>query len=389
MSLFWQELKKIWRPGILAGIVLLGLIYYYMFPSFYIEHFSNGPSAQAEFELSVGWVAQYGTTLEPEERAELDSRLAEEIAIFDRQLEEIPEAAAVGVTDYNSFQTFSGRRDHDEMEMQAERKVRNRTNCDTISIIQHMLERYDDPRDYLQQHDYFESYTPQEKAQMLAVNSWPRSLLSGSVMDSTEFYLKYLAQWTAISVILLLSPTLVRDRLRRTRPLQWSSRRGRKVLHTQLAAGLVSVLLLSAINVTVYAIPFLAQGPLALKDCPLGNTVWGGGTPWFNWTYGQYLAVLTGMVLALGLGIGALTLFLSRFSSNYVSMLLKAFPLFVVMGGFFATWVVNHAFFFHAAWDGADFFVSKGAEAVCIAVLLIVGTALTGWSCFRQRRLED
>ena len=223
---------------------------------------------------------------------------------------------------------------------------------------------------------------------MLAVDSWPKSLLSRSVMDSTNSYLKYLVQWTAISVILLLSPTLVRDRLRRTRPLQGSSRRGRRVLHTQLAAGLVSALLLSVVNVTVYAIPFLAQGPLALKDCPLGNTVWGGGTPWFNWTYGQYLAVLTGMVLALGLGIGAVTLFLSRFSDNYVSMLLKTFPLFVAMGGFFATWVVNHAFFFHAAWDGADFFVSKGAEAVCIAVLLIVGAALAGWSCFRQRKLE-
>ena len=81
MSLFWQELKKIWRPGIFVGIVLLGLIYYYMFPSFYIEHFSNGPSAQDEFDLSVEWVAQYGPTLEPEERAELDSRLAEEIAM--------------------------------------------------------------------------------------------------------------------------------------------------------------------------------------------------------------------------------------------------------------------------------------------------------------------
>ena len=388
MSLLGQELKKIWRPGILVGIVLLGLIYYYMFPSFYIEHFSNGPSAQDEFDLSVEWVAQYGPTLEPEERAELDSRLAEEIAIFDRQLEEIPEAAAVGVTDYNSFQTFSGRRDHDEMEMQAERKIRNRTNCDTISIIQHMLERYDDPRDYLQQHDYFESYTPQEKAQMLAVNSWPRSLLSGSVMDSTDYYLKYLAQWTAISVILLLSPTLVRDRLRRTRPLQWASRRGRRILHTQLAAGLVSALLLSAMNMTVYAIPFLAQGPLALKDCPLGNSVWAVGTPWFNWTYGQYLAVLAGMVLALGLGIGAVTLFLSRFSDNYVSMLLKAFPLFVVMGGLFATWVVGGAFFFRPAWDYAEFFVPKGAEAICIAVLLIIGAALTGWSRVKQRKLE-
>ena len=389
MSLFWQELKKIWRPGILAGIVLLGLIYYYMFPSFYIEHFSNGPSAQDEFDLSVEWVAQYGPTLEPEERAELDSRLAEEISIFDRQIRDIPEAAAAGVADYDSFQAFSSRHDHDKTELKVIWTIQDSTNCDTISTIQHMLERYDMSRDYLEQRDYFEFYTPQEKEAILAANSWPRSLLSGSVMDSTNFYLKYLAQWTAISVILLLSPTLVRDRLRRTRPLQWASRRGRRILHTQLAAGLVSALLLSAVNVTVYAIPFLSQGPLALKDCPLGNTVWRGGTPWFNWTYGQYLAVLAGMVLALGIGIGAVTLFLSRFSDNYVSMLLKAFPLFVVMGGFFATWVVSGAFFFRTAWDYAGFYVTKGAEAICIAALLIVGAALTGWNCFRQRKLED
>ena len=385
MSLFWQELKKIWRPGIFVGIVLLGLIYYYMFPSFYIEHFSNGPSAQDEFDLSVEWVAQYGPTLEPEERTEVDSQLAEEIAKFNRRLEKFPEAVAVGITDYESFRAASEQNARDTQLMW---DIREETNCYTIEIIRQMMELYDFQRDYLGQPEFFQYYTPKEQTQMLAVDSWPKSLLSRSVMDSTNSYLKYLVQWTAISVILLLSPTLVRDRLRRTRPLQWSSRRGRRVLHTQLAAGLVSALLLSVVNVTVYAIPFLAQGPLALKDCPLGNTVWGGGTPWFNWTYGQYLAVLTGMVLALGLGIGAVTLFLSRFSDNYVSMLLKTFPLFVAMGGFFATWVVNHAFFFHAAWDGADFFVSKGAEAVCIAVLLIVGAALAGWSCFRQRKLE-
>lgn len=384
MSLLGQELKKIWRPGILVGIVLLGLIYYYMFPSFYIEHFSNGPSAKEQFDLSVEWVARYGPTLEPEERAEVDSQLAEEIAKFNRRLEKFPEAVAVGITDYTSFRAA----DQSDENTQLMWDIRDGTNYYTIENIQQMLERYDDPRDYLQQHDYFESYTPQEKAQMLAVNSWPRSLLSGSVMDSTEFYLKYLAQWTAISVILLLSPTLVRDRLRRTRPLQWASRRGRRILHTQLAAGLVSALLLSAMNMTVYAIPFLAQGPLALKDCPLGNSVWAVGTPWFNWTYGQYLAVLVVMVLALGLGIGAVTLFLSRFSDNYVSMLLKAFPLFVVMGGLFATWVVGGAFFFRPAWDYAEFFVPKGAEAICIAVLLIIGAALTGWSCVKQRKLE-
>lgn len=385
MSLFLQELKKIWRPGIFVGIVLLGLIYYYMFPSFYIEHFSNGPSAQEEFNLSVEWVARYGPTLEPEERAELDSRLAEEIAEFNRRLEEFPGAAAAGITDYESFRAASEQNARDTQLMW---DIREETNCYTIEIIQQMTELCDLQRDYLGQPEFFQYYTPKEQAQMLAVDSWPKSLLSRSVMDSTNSYLKYLAQWTAVSVILLLSPTLVRDRLRRTRPLQWSSRQGRQVLHTQLAAGLVSALLLSVVNITVYAVPFLAQGPLALRDCPLGNSVWDTGIPWFNWTYGQYLGILTGMVLALGIGIGAVTLFLSRFSDSYVSMLLKAFPLLVAVGGFFATWVMNHAFFFHPAWDYADFFASKGAEAVCIAVLLIMGAALTGWSCFRQRKLE-
>lgn len=384
MSLFWQEIKKIWRPGLLMGIVLLGLIYYYMFPSFYIEHFSNGSSAKEEFDLSVEWVTRYGPTLEPEERTEVENQLAEEIAKFNRQLEDFPEAVAVGITDYTSFHAA----DQSDENTQLMWDIRDGTNYYTIENIQQMLWLYDYQRDYLDQSEFFQYYTPKEQAQMLAVEGWPKSLLSRSVMDSTNSYLKYLTQWTAFSVILLLSPTLVRDRLRRMRTIQWSSRRGRRVLHTQLAAGLVSALLLSVVNITIYAVPFLAQGLLALWDCPLGNSVWDTGIAWFNWTYGQYLTILTGMVLALGIGIGAVTLFLSRFSDSYVSMLLKAFPLLVAMGGFFATWVINYAFFFHPAWDYAEFFVSKGAEAICIVVLLIVGVVLTGWSCVKQRKLE-
>ena len=112
-----------------------------------------------------------------------------------------------------------------------------------------------------------------------------------------------------------------------------------------MAAGLVSALLLSVANIIAYAVLFLAQGPISFRDCPLGNNGWGHGTPWFDWIYGQYLAILAGMVLV-------------------------------------------SAFFFRPAWDYTDFFVPKGAEEVCIVVLLLVGAALTGWSCFRQRKLE-
>lgn len=55
MELLKWELRKIWRPGILAAILLLGAVYYWMFPQFYIEHFCNGPQSEAQFDLASDW----------------------------------------------------------------------------------------------------------------------------------------------------------------------------------------------------------------------------------------------------------------------------------------------------------------------------------------------
>ncbi len=106
MELWKWELRKIWRPGILAAILLLGAVYYWMFPQFYIEYFTNGPYAEAQFDLAGHWVARYGPTLERSERAELDGQLAEELDAFVRQIAAIPEAAAAGLTDYETVLSF-------------------------------------------------------------------------------------------------------------------------------------------------------------------------------------------------------------------------------------------------------------------------------------------
>ena len=86
MRVFLQEWKKIWRPGILVALLVLGLAYFYLFSNFYIEYFCNGPTAQAEFDLASEWVETYGPTMEPEERQALDQQLEEEKATFARRL---------------------------------------------------------------------------------------------------------------------------------------------------------------------------------------------------------------------------------------------------------------------------------------------------------------
>ena len=401
MELWKWELRKIWRPGILAAILLLGAVYYWMFPQFYIEYFCNGPNAEAQFDLASDWVARYGPTLEPEERAQLDGQLAEEIGSFDQQISSIPEASAAGLTDYESFLSFreeylngvlnaNGQADMDTEYLL--NRVYGGTSWYTIAVLEQAMEAYDTQAERRTQAVSNRREAGQPEAMVrreaeLASSEMAHSLLPSSVKHSTQEYGKDLAVWCVLSIVLLLSPTLVRDRLRNTRPMQWASRRGRSVLNVQMGAALLSALVLAVVNITVYVIPFLAQGPLQFAACGLDG-IWEWGTPWFDWTYGTYLLVLAGLILALSLGAAGLTAFLSQYSGNYIAMLLKAVPLFVAVGAVLGSWLLDRPFTFRPLWDGYGPWVPKGAEAVAAAVLLALGLGLCALACRRQRKRE-
>ena len=153
-----------------------------------------------------------------------------------------------------------------------------------------------------------------------------------------------------------------------------------------LAAALALWAVLAAVNITVYAVPFLAQGPLRFAACSLGG-IWEWGTPWFDWTYGTYLLVLAGLLLALSLGAAGLTVFLSQYSGNYIAMLLKAVPLFVAVGAVLGTWLLDMPFMFRNLGNGA-LWLPRGIEAVTAGVLLALGLGLCLLACRRQRRRE-
>lgn len=168
--------------------------------------------------------------------------------------------------------------------------------------------------------------------------------------------------------------------------MQWTSRRGRGVLNTQMAAALCSALVLTVINLVIYAVPFLAQGPLQFHACGLGG-IWAWGSPWFDWTYGTYLIVLVGLILVLSLAAAGLTVFLSQYSASYIAMLLKALPLFVVAGAVLGSWLLDMPFSFRNLWTGGPW-LPKGTEGVVAAGLLAVSIVLCILTCRRQRRRE-
>ena len=107
-------------------------------------------------------------------------------------------------------------------------------------------------------------------------------------------------------------------------------------------------------------------------------------------TYGQYIFALIGLALAAGLIAGALTLFLSYYSGNYVAILLKAVPLYL------ALWMAlneleSGILFFHWTYllNGAlRLRWPKGLDLALFVLLLAAGWGLCLWTCARQRRRD-
>lgn len=388
MSLFLQEWKKIWRPGILAIVLLLGAMYYQMFSRFYVEHFNNGSVSQASFDLAVEWVEKYGPTMEPSERAELDGQLAREIQRFNEQLASWPGAAELGLTDYETFQAEYIQSSSDQETQRLFSDIMNISNYYRAKKLENFIANYDwhaeNPWD---QRDDFDAMNPAQQARLLELEKGGRGFLPRGVVQSTLEYVQKLVVWIVLGVVLLLSPTLVRDRLHRMRATQWASRRGRQVLSVQFAVGACSAFVLTAVSIAIYAIPFVAQGPLALAQCPLFDWTF-SVYPWFNGTYGDYLVALVLLLLGLGTATGMLTVFLSQYSGNYVAMLLKAIPLFVMLGPLLGSWLMTWPFWFRGLVNDVYSTIPRGAEAVCVVLLLAMGAVLLLAACLIQKKRE-
>lgn len=404
MTLLRWELKKIWRPGILVMLLILGAMYYYVRPSFYIRHFANGPNAQAELDFSMEWAEKYGPTMEPQERAELDEQLRQETAAFDRMVSALPQAAAVGIDSYETFcrRWDALRRDDGSDSMEAERQLLRRiteeSNFNRLQMLEHFLERYDfverqpalRTQQVREQHENGGYYSARMVNRVEEIDGSDRrwGYLPDGVTISTDAYLSCLAVWVVLSVILLLSPTLVRDRLHHVRCTQWASRRGRSILRVQMLSAAVSAALLTLLNLTLYALPFLGKHPLVFREFRrTGLGEW--GVPWFDGNYGQYLLLAAAVLLALGVGCGLVTVFLSQFSEQYVAMLLKAIPLFVVLGPLLGAWMLDGVGTFRWLYPGSGIPLPPWAELHMLALLLLVGSGLCVWACRRQRRMEE
>ncbi len=417
MRLFLAEMGKLWNWRILLVIAALTAA---TFATLLQEPAHNSRLESGAFgPYQIEMFQRYGDTLEPEELADFDipGRIAEADAVIAAQMASNPVFARHGVTNRDQWEAFvtdlfasqvSYDPDHPsptELDYRAMSEILGSTFARTaggamvgwsasdspLVDVQHLLalqDRYDQATiDQMVEDRAGGDRRPTVQRQVAAFPDHAHNLIDYQVPDDFSLYAAVSAVLVVVSVMLMVGPVMARDRVRRIRQLQYSSQIGRAIAGRQLAATLVSALLLSlGLTAILWTAFFLVSGAGQYWGAHIANldhSFW-----MWNLTFGSYVLLLTGLIALVSLAMAGTAFALSSTSASMVTMFTKVAPVAVGLS------VLGAASLFMASTSDNIVFsrVFRGQlplpEILVCALVAVVGILL-GWVLARRELRRD
>ena len=382
MSLFAQELNRIWRPGIFAALLVSGLVFWFLVgkgPG--IAVFPNGSQATFHFELAQEWADRFGASIDDAEMREVRTEARDAEAAFESDLATLGGAVERDLRTRADFDAFSSEvLDREYGVQQTGGEPDDALKAD-IALSERILT--------LPSHE--RAYEMDLWLQVLEGEGGARGYLSHMWLQDIETYLNRLSTWLVAAPMFVMAPVAASDQLHRMRAVQWSSRIGRKVFGAQLAAAVLSAVLVLAVSLCAWAAPLAGAGIGALMDCVITGPLSGYVCGW-DMTLGAYVAARVTLMASLGLAAGILAFVLARMSAGYVGMLVRVVPMCAGLGWLLAPVLFDHALCERSVPGSANPFstgwLPVGGEAMVVAAIAAVAIATCAASCMRELRCD-
>ena len=351
--MIWEELKKIWRPGTVLAVLLLGFVYDTLFLAFYTTDSPFDQEAAGMVQVCSDLVQTYGTDLSEEAFTQFQA----DIPALHKQADQYVSQSRIGkkygletFAQYAEFckqaveEAASRAVSADQDERYADAMLLHNDLCsEETDLIEsrlyasYLLEQtYQIKKEYRKdlwiQSGAANSPKELEHIQTLCYGEtqlWQK-ILPPELPQTVSRFAGALLVLICLSVGLLLSPLLVRDRLCRVQPLQYSSRRGRTIYYGQSVAAVLSTFLITTADLAVFGALFFRHGTSVFFPCSMYSFTMMRFC-WPDWTHGIWCLMLAALCYLTAFATAGIVFFLSQKSRNYISMLLRVIPLAVAL----------------------------------------------------------
>lgn len=391
-----EELKKIWRPGMIGVLLLLGAIYYTMFMEFYIRYFPNGPQAEGIFQVSAGLVEKYGTSLSIGEMEEAKADFSKLYSEADGYIRKLPLAQEHGLQSYEEYINFQ-EKTYEDLNQSGNMSNLNQDYRDLMLISNYLTgsetkniegriygaewllrfyEREQEIRELFLMGELETDYSVREQKRIQKLlcgeDALWQNILPAMVTETTSVYMYFMLIWMCLSVCLFIAPLQVNDRLSRMRSFQYSAKKGRKLFLTQFKTAMLSAFILTILNLVIFMGIFATNGTAVFRNCRVYSFA-ATEFSWVDWTYGTWCLVFMIICCLIAMGTAATAFFLAHHSVNYISMLLKQIPVIAVLATVLPPTLYQAFYFYNGMYRMTKI---PYAEAVFSVLIFAAGNVL-------------
>ena len=193
----------------------------------------------------------------------------------------------------------------------------------------------------------------------------------------------------ALTTLVLVMPLVAVDRMRNVQSVQYSSKVGRRLMFRQVAAVMLSSLLLTTLLLAIFGAIYFHETSVHFFWSHNIFSFTNHFVALFDFSFGQYVIALAGIAYAVGFAAALLAFIVSRSSRSLIIAAVKIIPVFAGLTAF--------AIALNSSGAAAPFHMTHrlylwtnivGIEAVACAVLVALAFIAAWVVSVREKRVD-
>ena len=314
MRLLWNELKKILTWKMLILLIFINSVLYFLLIEFDIKHFPNGSHIYS-YNIGIEMIEKYGTTMDEEEFIDFKKTYADEVKKADNYLQSREEYVEEGLETYEKF------RDYD--------RFRSGRASDLIDEVffNHWVNLFwelEERERLLDFYEYKENIPNEGNKQQK--KRFEELIAQGKFGIYTEVVIRNFKTFIAnvgiailFSVVLVISPAILKDRSRQLVPIQYTTKKGRNLFKTKILAGVIATVIVITALLSVYFSLYSLNNTSMFFNVRINTFI--SNESWFDPTFFQFILLCIAGIYIIGLVFALLSMAFSSLVPNTVSLI--------------------------------------------------------------------
>ncbi len=318
MRVLWNEIRKNFTWKILLLLVLVNVVLYFIRIEFYITSFPSGDSVYS-YNIAVEMVEQYGTHMDEDDFLDFKKLYDEQVKEADFYLQAKKEFRDLGIETYEQFRNYNAFESPNE-ELDA---LRNKVMFEEeVKLFWELQER----ARLIDFHEVKEN-TPsndnenQQRRYKELFADQQYQVYPGIALDNFKGFITFVAIAILYSVVLVISPMILKDRSRQIVALQYTSKKGRDLHKTKILAGIISTFMVITALLVVYFSLYATNNTSMFFEVPINAFIAMGNPTWYNLTFFQYILLCVAAIYVIGFVYGLLAMSFSSIVPNAMTLI--------------------------------------------------------------------